>query len=134
MSTAAAAAAANAHRRVLSVGQCNIDHGQNSRVLRGTFAADVVTAGTIQEALSRLRQESFALVLVNRVFDLDGASGLELIRQVKNDETLNKVPIMLVSNYDDAQSEAVKAGALPGFGKGALHQPETAEKLKAVLG
>ncbi len=41
---------------------------------------------------------------------------------------------MLVSNYEDAQQDAVARGALPGFGKAALRQPETRNRLAAILG
>ena len=47
---------------------------------------------------------------------------------------LRRVPVMLVSNYEDAQREAVAKGALPGFGKAALGQPHTLARLRAVLG
>jgi hypothetical protein len=40
---------------------------------------------------------------------------------------------MLVSNYADAQRDAVGRGALPGFGKSALRQPETLSRLAEVL-
>src|SRR5579884_1467384 len=97
-------------RRVLSVGQCMADHGGISRTLQRAFQAEVVPASTPDEALQKLRQGSFALVLVNRVFDYDGSEGLDLIRAIKADDTLRQVPVMLVSNYEDAQEEAVQAG------------------------
>jgi CheY-like chemotaxis protein len=62
-------------------------------------------------------------VLVNRVLDADGSSGLELIRALKAEEQLRDVPVLLVSNYEDAQAQAVQAGAVPGFGKAELGQP-----------
>jgi two-component system, chemotaxis family, chemotaxis protein CheY len=77
--------------------------------------------------------QAFDLVLVNRLFDADGASGIEWIRQVQADERLRKVPILLVSNYADSQEEAVAAGARPGFGKSALHLPRTVELLGQYL-
>jgi CheY-like chemotaxis protein len=120
-------------KRVLSAGQCFADHSSLTRVLRGSFGAEVVSADSAKEALERLRQEKFALVLVNRVFDADGSSGLELIRAVKADEQLRDVPVMLVSNYEDAQAQAVQAGALPGFGKAALGQPHMLARVEAYL-
>src|SRR5947208_2898845 len=104
-------------KRVLSVGQCMADHGSISRTLHRSFGAEVVAAHTADEALERLRHDTFALVLVNRVLDADGSSGLDLISRVKADEGLRPVPVMLVSNYQDAQGQAVAAGAEPGFGK-----------------
>ncbi len=41
---------------------------------------------------------------------------------------------MLVSNYADAQKEAVEAGALPGFGKADLGDGQTHERLRNALG
>ena len=121
-------------KRVLSVGQCMADHGSISRLLRREFDAEVVPASTAAEALTRLRQGGFALVLVNRVLDADGSSGVNVIRQIKADDTLRALPVMLVSNYDDAQQEAVEHGAERGFGKAALAQPQTAARLKPFLG
>ena len=42
--------------------------------------------------------------------------------------------MMLVSNYEDAQNEAVAAGALPGFGKASLGQPHMLARLRPLLG
>jgi hypothetical protein len=42
--------------------------------------------------------------------------------------------MMLVSNYADAQADAVKAGALPGFGKRELGSPKVVQLLKEALG
>ncbi len=123
-----------ASKRVLSVGQCGADHGNISWTLRRAFDAEVIPAHTIPEALRKLREESFALVLVNRILDADGSAGLELIRQVRADESLKGVPVMLVSNYEDAQAEATAAGAAPGFGKAALGQPHTLARLEPFLG
>jgi two-component system chemotaxis response regulator CheY len=120
-------------RRVLSVGQCGVDHGSLTRLLRATFDAEVVPAGSGIEALRLLREQTVQLVLVNRVFDRDGASGVEFIRELKRDETLRQIPVMLVSNYPEAQAEAVAAGAVPGFGKSALHDPGVREQLAAYL-
>ncbi len=72
------------------------------------------------QALTSLRAGEFDLVLVNRIFDGDGSKGIELIRAIKADPHLARTPVMLVSNYAEAQAEAKELGALPGFGKGDL--------------
>lgn len=120
-------------KRVLSVGQCFADHSGIARVLRGAFGAEVVGAGSARQALDLLRQERFALVLVNRVMDADGSSGLELICAIKMDEQLRDVPVMLVSNHEDAQEQAVQAGATSGFGKAALGQPQMLARVETYL-
>jgi two-component system chemotaxis response regulator CheY len=121
-------------KRILSVGQCGADHGSISRVFQRAFAAEVVGVDSTVEALEKLRRETFALVLVNRVFDADGSSGLELIKQIKGDEALAPTPVMLVSNYTDAQKQAMEAGAAPGFGKAELGAVQMIERVRGVLG
>ncbi len=120
-------------KRVLSVGQCMADHGCIGRTLRQAFGAEVVPADSVEEALTRLQAETFTLVLVNRVFDADGTSGMDLIQAMQADAILKTVPVILVSNYEDAQTEAVAAGALPGFGKASLGRPAMLERVKAFL-
>jgi len=120
--------------RILSVGQCGLDHASLTRALGQAFAAQVTAADTHAEALRALRGGPFDLVLVNRIGDRDGARGLDLIRTLKADSGLASLPVMLVSNYPEAQAEAVELGALPGFGKSALGEPRTRELLAAALG
>ena len=103
--------------RILSVGQCSFDHNSMTRHLAKNYGAEVAGANTLGEALVTLRAGEFDLVLVNRVFDGDGTEGVGLIRAIKADPELAHVPVMLVSNYEDAQVEAQSLGALPGFGK-----------------
>lgn len=121
--------------RVLSVGQCGYDHSQISGHLRRTFGAEVVATHSHAEAIATIRDGGpYDLVLVNRVGDRDGASGVELIRAIKDDPELAGVPVMLVSNYESAQAEAVGLGALPGFGKASLGDRSVDERLRAALG
>jgi two-component system chemotaxis response regulator CheY len=120
--------------RILSVGQCGIDHGGISHALRRDFGAAVAAADTHADALAALRRDGpFDLVLVNRVGDADGASGLELIAALKSDPATRDVPAMLVSNYADAQAQAEALGALPGFGKGDLGTPRFRERVGGAL-
>ncbi len=120
-----------ANRRVLSVGQCGADHLKIARTLQ-EFEVEILPADTTEEALIMLKEGPFALVLVNRVCDLDGSLGMELIRRIKGDPALQAVPVMLVSNHDDAQQEAVAAGAVEGFGK-AQYGPLIAARLRPFL-
>jgi two-component system, chemotaxis family, chemotaxis protein CheY len=122
-----------AAKRVLSVGQCAADNWSISRFIRKQFDADVVTADSLSDALDQLRAGGVDLVLVNRVFDADGSSGMEMIKQIQADAELRSVPVMLVSNYEEPQRQAVEMGAAPGFGKGALGHPQTVGRLKVFL-
>lgn len=119
--------------RVLDVGQCSFDHANISRLLVDEFDAEVEQAATGEEALQAVANGCFDLVLVNRVFDSDGSSGLELIRQFQSDEQTRPTPVALVSNHADAQEAAVTLGAKPGFGKNALDNPKTRDQLASLL-
>jgi CheY-like chemotaxis protein len=119
--------------RVLSVGHCAADQWSLAGVLSQQFAAEVVTADTIEQALERMKGEAFDLVLINRIFDSDGESGIELIKRLKGEPAYSGTPVMLVSNYDDAQKQAVAAGAVPGFGKAELGEEQMLARLKPYL-
>jgi two-component system chemotaxis response regulator CheY len=119
--------------RVVSVGQCAADNAGLAMTFQRAFGAEVVPAETAEQALALLGAAPAALVLVNRVFDRDGSEGLDFIRRLKADEELRGVPVMLVSNYPDAQEQAVRAGAEPGFGKASLGLPDMLARVKPFL-
>jgi CheY-like chemotaxis protein len=85
------------------------------------------------DALEQLRGGRLDLVLVNRKLDQDYSDGIEIIRRVKAEPGIAGVPIMLISNYPEHQAAAVAAGAVQGFGKLEFEQPETREKIAAIL-
>jgi two-component system chemotaxis response regulator CheY len=120
-------------KRILSIGQCGADHAAIARTLQRHFGADVVPAEDWAEALPHLRGETFNLVLVNRLLDASGSDGLEIIKEIKADEELRRLSVMLVSNLDDAQADAIAAGAERGFGKAALGQPAMVERLRPFI-
>ncbi len=110
-----------------------MDHGQIGRALARPLDAEVIAADTHEHARRLLGASGFDLVLVNRVGDLDGALGLHLIRALKADPATAEVPVMLVSNYPEAQAEAVSAGALPGFGKSDLSSGRALAAIRPAL-
>lgn len=121
-------------KRILDVGQCSVDHASIRHLVEGEFGADIVQTRGIDDTLKRLADEHFDLVLVNRKLDADYSDGMDVIRAIKHNASLSSTPVMLVSNYADAQEAAVAAGAVPGFGKAELNQPATREKLRTFLG
>jgi CheY-like chemotaxis protein len=120
-------------KRVLSVGQCAADHAAISALLHRHFGAEVDEADTFEDTESRLRAGDYDLVLVNRVLDRGGDSGLDFIARIKKQPELSRQLVMLVSNHQDAQEQAVAHGALPGFGKSALGATRTLDRLRQVL-
>lgn len=121
-------------KSVLAIGNCSYDHGNLTAAIHEHFDAEVQAASDVAEALRLLGAESFDLVLVNRILEVDRSSGIDLIRRIKGDPQLGGSAVMLVSNFADAQAQAVEAGAMPGFGKKALNAPETIARLRPHLG
>lgn len=119
--------------KILNVGQCDLDHGNISRMLSEEFKAVVDRAATCELACSAVRDGHYDLVLINRVLDADGTSGLDLIQRLRSDEHTGSARVALVSNFVEAQEQAVALGAERGFGKDALTTPATRERLASLL-
>ena len=96
------------------------------------LGAQVVRVDTGDEAVERVGQDAFDIVLVNRVLAQDGSSGLDVVRDLVDAGT--NVPVMLVSDRDDAQAAAVELGAVRGFGKAALGDPATLKLVQQTAG
>jgi DNA-binding NtrC family response regulator len=117
--------------QVLSVGQCGPDSRALAEVL-ASVGADVERARSVDDAIAKMNENSYKLVLVNRIFDATGESGVEFIRRVKRDDGV-VTAMMLVSNYPEAQAQAVANGARPGFGKSQLGDQAVLELLRDAL-
>jgi CheY-like chemotaxis protein len=120
-------------KTVLSLGQCAADNYAINQFLISSLDVQVAEADTAAEALERLRSSPADLVLVNRILDVDGDSGLDFISRLKAEPEMAAIPVMLVSNHAEAQKQAVTRGALPGFGKGQLADAKTVELVKTAL-
>ena len=120
-------------KKVLDVGQCGFDHGRIQHYLSANFDVEIKQANTHEEALTLLKEKTFDLVMVNRLLDIDQTPGMDVLNSIKSDSDTKHTPVMIVSNYEDAQTEAVAAGAVKGFGKAKLDQPVTIELLAKFL-
>lgn len=120
-------------QRVALVGHCGFDSGSLSR-FANAFAPDAeVVRVNDQKSLDKIADPG-TLLLVNRVLDgrfNAGGSGIELIREFASQS--DAPPTMLVSNYEDAQQEAVNAGALPGFGKSQVGDQSTLDRIADAI-
>jgi CheY-like chemotaxis protein len=118
-------------KKVLSVGQCGYDDSRIGQVVRAALGVPLERAHSGHEAKRLLAEKEYALILVNRQFDA-GGSGLELISELK--EAGVATPVMLVSDYAEAQAAARAAGAVGGFGKSALGSESTRRVLREAVG
>lgn len=117
--------------KVMIAGHCSYDTTNLSNLLSQIAEVETVVTRTPQETLAELARTPFRLVLLNRVFEEGRENGLEMIPQFKKISPATN--IMLISNFQDAQTAAVEAGAIPGFGKRALAAAETREMLQRSL-
>ncbi len=93
--------------------------------------ATIVSVNDV-DALGEYRTPE-ALLLVNR--ELDGRfhtqSGIDIIREITQQ---SDGPVtMLISNLQDAQAQAIAAGAKPGFGKSQLYDKSTTSLLTGAM-
>lgn len=123
----------SAKPRVLDVGQCDLDHHNITRLLKDHFGATVDRARDNAQVDHLLDFYDYDLILVNRIFDADAGSGHDLIARLKSGDSPTDTPVMLVSNYEDAQTTALQSGAVKGFGKSALQSAETIDLLGSFL-
>ena len=118
--------------RVVLVGHCGADSWMLGDVLAQALPDAAVEQAHTDAEVDALSDQT-TLMLVNRVLDgrFAAASGVDLIRQRAGDEAVGRW--MLISNYADAQEEAVAAGALPGFGKADAGSPRTIDLLRQAV-
>lgn len=120
-------------KKVLDVGQCDLDNSLISDMLKKHFDVQVDRAKSFDDAVEAIRSHGYDLVLVNRLLDLDRSEGLAIVQAVKSDDATESTPVMIVSNFDDVQQVAVAAGAEAGFGTAALSAPATVKLLEQYL-
>jgi two-component system chemotaxis response regulator CheY len=120
-------------QRVVLVGHC----GPDSSYLRISVAnalpgAKVVAVDDAAE-LEKTINAGADLLLVNRQLDFgfEETEGVELIRNVRS--RYPELKTILVSNYPEAQSAAMAAGAVGAFGKRDLGSSRVTQLLRDVL-
>jgi len=119
-------------KKILSIGQCGFD-SSGIKALVESVGAEYNEARTFSDANNRLLEEAYDLVLVNRVTDADGSLGINFIGDLLAERSDKKPAVMMVSNYEEAQRDATALGAVEGFGKQALKDPETRKKIEVAL-
>ena len=119
-------------RTIVLVGHCGPDMFMlKSAIGRAAADSPIVTVNDAKSLEEYLNNDS--VLLVNRELDgsFDTQNGVELIKQIVQQE--NSPIIMLISNYEEAQAEAVAAGARIGFGKSELYDESTTEALREAV-
>ena len=118
-------------KRILLVGHCNIDGPRLKREIGAAISgADVVRVNSNADLESELGHGP-AVLLVNREPVGFDQMGVDIIRKVVADHPEHNA--VLISDQEDAQEEAVEAGAKPGFGKMLLGTPALGAAVEKVL-
>lgn len=120
-------------RKVLDVGQCDADNSRISSTLDQHFDVEIHRAHSHDEAIKLALDTPFDLILINRLLDQDGSPAMDVLSSLKTNPATTELPVMVVSNYEDAQASAVEAGAVQGFGKANLDSAETKDLLSKYL-
>ena len=121
-------------KRIALIGHCGPDSSYlRMAVGRAQRDLQVVMVDDAQE-LERVIGEGVDLLLFNRLLDYgfeetEGAAAIAGLR-AKHPE----LKMMLVSNYAEAQAEAVAAGAFPGFGKREIGSERVTNLIREALG
>lgn len=118
---------------VLDVGNCDPDHGMIQQMLRENFDIRIDRVMFVDDALARMRENRYDIVLFNRLIFENGTEGIELLKKAKADPALQSVPIMMISNFEEAQAASVAAGGEPGFGKKSVFADATIQMLSRYL-
>ena len=121
-------------KKLLDVGQCDADHSRISALLDNHFEVEVHRVHSHDEAVKLAKDTTFQLIMINRLLDADGSPGMDVLNSLQGNPATESVPVMIVSNYQEAQDAAMKVGAVQGFGKDALGSPETVELLRKFVG
>ena len=119
-------------KTIVLVGHCGPDMFMlKTAVGRALPEATIVSVNDVK-ALSEYRTAD-SLLLVNRELDgsFDSSSGIELIQQVIQQD--GPPVTMMISDFEDAQAEAIAAGAKPGFGKSQLYDKSTTVLLTGAM-
>jgi len=119
---------------LLDCGNCGPDFNAIRQMAKSVFGATVLQTHGAEDTLELLRQRQVDLVTVNRKLDRDYSDGMDVIKQIKSSPQLGSVPVMLVTNYEEHQDAAVEQGCVRGFGKLAINDPVTHQRLEPFLG
>lgn len=120
-------------KNVLDVGNCGFDHQTLRSVLSEHWDVEIKRTTTLNEAIRELDSNPYHLVVVNRILEGDGSSGMDLVKHVVQSQTTQGIPIVLLTNYPEVQEEALQTGASASFGKRDLRSDEVRLTLTPFL-
>lgn len=103
-----------------------------NRLVKDGFMLELAVDG--ESALISVRKEPPAIILLDIV--LPGIDGYEVLRQLKKDPSLQKIPVLILSNLGqkDEVEQGLRLGAQEFLVKAQLDLDSIAKKVKIALG
>ena len=94
----------------------------------------ISTAVEGKEVLSKVKEELPQLILLDLI--LPGIDGFEVLKQIKEDSQINKIPVIILSNLGQQEEveKGLKLGAADYLVKAHFTPDEIIGKIKEVLG
>ena len=120
-------------KKIVLVGHCGPDSSYLRMAVSSAERSLKVLMADDADELNQHLTNGVDLLLLNRElgWGFEQTEGVEIIRQLLPRHP--NVKMMLVSNYPDAQAEALAAGAVPGFGKREIGTPRVAQLIRRAL-
>ena len=120
-------------KTLVDCGNCGPDFNAIRKLAMSNFDVVVVQTHGAEDTIEVIKSRQVDLITVNRKLDRDYSDGLDVIKQLKASPETAGVPVMLVTNYDEHQNEAISHGAVRGFGKLSIPDPTTKELIATFL-
>lgn len=125
--------AATKVKRVGLVGHCSPDSSHLTMAVSAAVPGTKVIRVVDDAGTDKLLAEGVDLLLINRAMEhgYSEAIGTDYLKVLK--QKAPNVKMMVITNYPDVQDQAVRLGALPGFGKNSIMSPATKKLLQDAL-
>jgi len=87
-----------------------------------------------KEALKKIKEEEYNIILLDLV--LPGVDGFEILKQIKKDPKISKIPVIILSNLGQQEEvkKGLKLGAADYMIKAHFTPDEIISKIEKVLG
>jgi DNA-binding response OmpR family regulator len=92
----------------------------------------VSSTSTGKQGLILLKSEKPDLVILDIMLP-QGMNGFDVLEQVKRDDELKKIPIIVLTNLDSERQAALDIGAVDYFTKAETSIEQIVEKVKSLL-
>jgi len=125
---------ASAEKTVCLVGHCGPDSSFLRMAINTALPGAKVSMADTDDELRDAVAARPSLMLFNRVLEagFNDTDGIAMLTGVK--QANPEMPVMMVSNFADAQRKAEAAGAVPGFGKSEIGSSKVTDRIRDAVG